>query len=801
MDREFKYDAFISYRHTDLDKYVAENLHKVLETYELPKNLKEKLGINGRTIKRVFRDQDELPLSSNLEDPIVDALNQSKYLIVICSPRLKESLWCRKEIETFKKIRGRKNIFCVLIEGEPEDSFPEEVLFEEKIVTDKNGKKKKEKEYFEPLAADVRGIDKKDILKKIKQEKLRLVAPMYNLDYDDLKQRHRQRRIKRIITTSIIASFAFFLIALYSVLTLLKISSQQKILKLHQAQALVTESKSYLKKDSKYKAVNSAYSALTKFKGVKMPYTADAEYALAESLGVYNAGVSYKSTNELNTKGVVDFVKVSSDEKYALTIDEAEEITLWDLKKVKKIKSFSDISTFTLSEEDFAFIGVDKFAYINKKGDVKVVSTRNGKVLHTFNKENITISLSSDEKGKYIAINNENTLSLYSSDKYELLGEYKLEGKLEFAEQMQFTLDGTNLVAFASKENLDIENSVKSTVYVFNTKDLDLKDSFVVDAEYFENIIDYNGVIYILGNRTVSFKTSMLLLAYDYKNNKVNYTKIYPDGWGKIITRTSYKEANNLALVHGNVVDILNPSNGDISQSFTVSSDVIGIFTSTISDVYLVFTSDGTANFLNLKERENFKYPGLFELNLSTYTDVEHAGDAYLLIPKYENRVVLYEQNSNKKIKEVKNKYEIVSDQGISLLDYDKLKKKYNIKKKNLVKKMLYVDNKKYLVISYSDKSAAIYNAKTKEFINMVDNVADLYYDFGKDNGGRIYIGNVTDAYVFDKDFNKVAHIMSMINLDKKNNKVIISHNGSYYSLPIYNYDELLKEAKVYLNK
>ena len=109
--KEYKYDAFISYRHCDLDKFVAENLHRILESYELPKNIKEKLNIDGRTIKRVFRDQDELPLSSNLEDPIVDALHNTKYLIVICSPRLKDSLWCKKEIETFKKLRGRKNIF------------------------------------------------------------------------------------------------------------------------------------------------------------------------------------------------------------------------------------------------------------------------------------------------------------------------------------------------------------------------------------------------------------------------------------------------------------------------------------------------------------------------------------------------------------------------------------------------------------------------------------------------------------------------------------------------------------------
>ena len=35
----YHYDAFISYRHNDLDKYVAISIHHLLETYKLPKNI------------------------------------------------------------------------------------------------------------------------------------------------------------------------------------------------------------------------------------------------------------------------------------------------------------------------------------------------------------------------------------------------------------------------------------------------------------------------------------------------------------------------------------------------------------------------------------------------------------------------------------------------------------------------------------------------------------------------------------------------------------------------------------------
>ena len=49
-------------------------------------------------------------------------------MIVICPPRLKESRWCLKEIETFISMHGREKVLAILIEGESAESFPEELL-------------------------------------------------------------------------------------------------------------------------------------------------------------------------------------------------------------------------------------------------------------------------------------------------------------------------------------------------------------------------------------------------------------------------------------------------------------------------------------------------------------------------------------------------------------------------------------------------------------------------------------------------------------------------------------------------
>ena len=157
-ETQWHYDAFISYRHTEPDSFVAQTLHKQLENFRLPANVvraRKQSGIEGKTrIWRVFRDREELPLVSNLADPITEALAQSEYLIVICSPRLNESMWCRKEIETFIHMHDREHVLAVLVEGEPEEAFPEELLYREVKETQNDGSVIIKKIPVEPLAAD-----------------------------------------------------------------------------------------------------------------------------------------------------------------------------------------------------------------------------------------------------------------------------------------------------------------------------------------------------------------------------------------------------------------------------------------------------------------------------------------------------------------------------------------------------------------------------------------------------------------------------------------------------------------------
>ena len=187
-----QYTAFISYRHQTPDQEIAKKLHQMIETYTVPAALRQD---GARHPGKVFRDQEELPLSADLGRDIEAALDNSDWLICICSPRYLQSKWCLRELEYFIEHKGRDRVLAVLVEGEPEDSFPELLRFE----SDENGNRKER----EPLAANVRGESLADNLKKLKKEKYRILAPIVGTSFDGLYQRARRRTMRNIMAAAL----------------------------------------------------------------------------------------------------------------------------------------------------------------------------------------------------------------------------------------------------------------------------------------------------------------------------------------------------------------------------------------------------------------------------------------------------------------------------------------------------------------------------------------------------------------------------------------------------------------------
>jgi tetratricopeptide (TPR) repeat protein len=212
VSAEYKYRAFISYSHKD-EKW-ASWLHRALETFKIPKYLvgtETGMGTVPERMGKVFRDREELSSSASLGAELTQALEDSACQIVICSPNAAKSHWTNEEVLTYKRLGRENRVFCLIVDGEPgsdQECFPQAVRFQmgaDGVLSD---------EPAEPIAADARPHADGKL-----NAKLKLIAGMLGVGFDDLKQRElvRQKKRKAIITTGTITGIFVASALVYSI--------------------------------------------------------------------------------------------------------------------------------------------------------------------------------------------------------------------------------------------------------------------------------------------------------------------------------------------------------------------------------------------------------------------------------------------------------------------------------------------------------------------------------------------------------------------------------------------------------
>ena len=352
---ERRYNAFISYRHHPDDIRVAAEIHRALERFHVPGSIRKKYG----KINRLFRDKEELPITSDLNDDIDEALRNSDYLIVICSVHLKESIWCQREIERFLQTHPRNKILTVLASGEPYDVIPEILLYDD-VVDPATGETKRIP--IEPLSCDWRSKRR-----KVRQEELpRLAAPLLGCAYDELRQRQKQYKARRnaaIISSALVASFSLTAYFLYTSITIQKanvkiqaqneeIHAQNEEIKAaniqiqanlnealtNQSRHLATAAQERLAEGDRLTAISLAAAALPS-ENNQRPYVPEAERVLAEALGVYSTAGEVEAVGTVTPGAnmlVNDFC-VSASEKTVYLRDQRNVITVWDTATLQKL--------------------------------------------------------------------------------------------------------------------------------------------------------------------------------------------------------------------------------------------------------------------------------------------------------------------------------------------------------------------------------------------------------------------------------------------------------------------------------
>ena len=209
MTDNYKYFAFISFQNKDAKYAVA--IQRQIENYRLPTAL---LRENNNLPKRVspcYCYLNDMHHTEEMMQELRKRMQQSHYLIVLCSPNAVKSPYINAGIDYFVSLGRRDKIIPIIIDGTPycndeNECFPDAL-------------KRHFPKHTDPLQDhSILGINfnEQGVASHKKQHKraiLMTVARMLELDFDWLAIREQQRqRQKSILWTSLIILILLLLI-------------------------------------------------------------------------------------------------------------------------------------------------------------------------------------------------------------------------------------------------------------------------------------------------------------------------------------------------------------------------------------------------------------------------------------------------------------------------------------------------------------------------------------------------------------------------------------------------------------
>ena len=364
-EKEYKFDAFISYRHVEPDQSIAKQLHQMIESFKPPKEFYKD---GKKTTFRVFRDREELA-ARDLSSSIEEALAESRYLIVLCSKRTPLSEWCEKEIRTFRQLHGDERIIPVLIEGEPDEAFPAPL---------KQLKRGADQSLADVLAADIRPdevlhknfpgyeeVQKKDSAKLqsltkqalhlLKTEKYRIMATILGCTFGDLKQRDKERKNRLILTISSLSGAIFLLFGIFMFNAYQKAEQARQEAVQSNAGILMKSSQDMAKEGDYLKAALVAEEAMKPIgKGMKAYPQLQSEKMSIFNDVIYHSGAS--TLTSISTKNKLTFMALSNDEKlvaFGLGNDETAIAKVENGEIIKRLPGHTQqVKLLTFSKDD-----------------------------------------------------------------------------------------------------------------------------------------------------------------------------------------------------------------------------------------------------------------------------------------------------------------------------------------------------------------------------------------------------------------------------------------------------------------
>ena len=325
MEQNKDYFAFISYKRED-EKWAKWLQHK-LEHYRLPSNVKKGNGHLPKDLRPVFKDTSELA-SGVLAEEIHAALENSQYLIVICSPRAAQSEWVCKEVQTFLDMGRTKEIIPFIVGGKAYADNPAEECFPT-ALRQLHGDQ-------ELLGININEMGKEAAVIKV-------IARMLGLKFDMLWQRHQKEKSRRNAVISAASVFLLTVLIASAWIWRQNQQLQQSNRKIQEAQSRFIAEKinSLIEEGDAYTASLLALAVLPEnLTSPNRPYVPEAEYALRQVACHHSALIK---TGEVSLNGV----RFTPDGKLIVALVDSSRVLAWDAGTGVSLDTLVQIPTDT----------------------------------------------------------------------------------------------------------------------------------------------------------------------------------------------------------------------------------------------------------------------------------------------------------------------------------------------------------------------------------------------------------------------------------------------------------------------
>lgn len=539
------YNAFISYKHADLDNKIAAYVEKHLEHFHIPAKIRKKTGM--KKIERIFRDTDELPITSDLTGTIEEALRNADYLIVICSTNTCKSMWVEREIKLFLQNHPKEKILTVLADGEPVDVVPEILKNREVTRVNENGETVTVIEPVEPLSCDFRLP-----LRTAKNTELpRLAAALIGCQYNELMDRQRQYKMKRL--TAIFAGIMALSLGFgaYMLRSNQKISESYRASLVSQSKYLANESEKLLDNEQRIDALHLALAALPNEEIPDRPVTPEAVKAISRaSLAYEPLGVpSISSAWSYDLPNNIEYMTASTSNKLFAAMDRTGNLKVWDTETHKEL-----------------------YSYIPKDSDHAA-----GNIRFT-------------EDGNLIITGFRFMISVDPRKGTENWDTGKLEEPIEYYYPLVVTKDGNFLTSMGSFDD--------SKFAVFSSKDGSIVDTFVLPPEVAEKVSN-------LSRLKLSNDNTKIAFTYTNNDQKQSYG-IYDIPTGKaILAPDEYRNISSICFSKDNSLFVSHLDNPEASSSSFLIMETLKTAHTTIDclspeDLSVKWTYDFTCDDVNI---------------------------------------------------------------------------------------------------------------------------------------------------------------------------------------------------------